>query len=391
MSTASETLSSRSTDNVAILVNRIVGFLAWIGVFIAGVLTYSHMVGKQVPCGASAGCLTVAQHPASKWFGVPVAYIGLAGYLALAVLSAIRPAFGKEKWRLLTNMSFFGTIFGFVVSIYFMYTSFAEIGAKCEWCIASAITMTISFILTFWLYTSPVPDVEAKPLDRIVPAFGLVAAGVAIGLVTTKMDKDMDTTGVKIGNHSLKDLLPEPARVRGAKDAPVTIIEFADFNCPACRAAEPTMMEVYQSAAGKIRWAFRNVPLIKLKGHETSMHVATLSQLAAEKGRFWEFFDEAFKETNTERLKSIDGVKQVAMDVGLRADEIEASLDPKSSAALAVVDDVTLSQELDIKDTPTFLILAEGVPPRAVTARRIKSVLAEPAFNKLLGGVISAQ
>lgn len=367
------------------LANRLVGVLAWVGAFIAGVLTYGHFAGKGVPCGGSGGCDTVARHPAAYWFGIPVALIGLAGYIVLALLSAARPLGGRAKWRRLVNLSTLGTAFGFIASVYFMYTSFAVIEAKCVWCIASAVTMTVLLIATGWLWSCDDPEVAPAKWDSFSQIGALILALGAFGFTTTKMNEDIDRLPPPtIGSLTVEEILPSAAKVRGPKEAPVIVVEFADFNCPSCRATAPVMDAIFAKYREKIRWGFRHVPLVKIPGHETSMHAATLSELAARKGRFWDFFDSAFAEENTERVKSFDGIRQVAMDMGLSAIEIDNALDRDSEEAQSVIADMDMALRLNISSTPVFLILAPGLDPKVVTGRRLASVFEEKEYKNIL-------
>lgn len=310
--------------------------------------------------------------------------VGLAGYLILAGLATARPFMGAGKWKMLTNISLAGTLFGFLASVYFMYESVAVIKATCLWCVGSAILMTASLIVTGWLWSSDVPDVPASKADTFLPLGGAILALGLTTAVASGMDRALDVNQLTIGTLTESDILPDKSKIRGNENAKVRVIEFADFNCPACRSVAPEMDEIYRKASGRIRWAFRNMPLTELKGHETSIHAAALAELAAEKGVFWTFFDTAYNRDNTERIKSIDGLKQVAMESGLKIADINDALTRSSKAAQGVGKDMDLALRLSIDQTPTFLILAENAPPRAVSGRRLKTVLYESPYKELL-------
>lgn len=366
------------------IANRVTSVLAWAGVFVAMVLTYSHFAERAVPCGMSHGCDTIAQHPTSKWFNVPVAMVGLVGYLLLAGLAAARPYMDKKKWRLLTNFSLAGTGFGFLASVYFMYTAVRIVQATCLWCVASAIIMTASLIVTGWLWSSDPPEPKKTKFDTVLPVAAAILALGSTTAVAASMDRALDVNQVTIGSIKESEILPPKAKLRGNTDAKVRVIEFADFNCPACRSAAPEMDEIYRKAGGRILWGFRNMPLTELKGHETSIHAAAISELAAEKGVFWQFFDSAYNQSNTERIKTLDGLKQVALESGLKASEIDQALTRSSQAAKDVAADMDLALRLSIDQTPTFLILADNAQPRAVSGRRLKTVLYESPYKELL-------
>lgn len=374
-------------SNDALWANRIAGLLAWAGVFVAGVLSFSHYFEKSLPCGTGSGCDLVTQSEYSMFLGIPVALIGLLGYVILAALSVLRPLMGKPKWRLLTNISFGVSALGFLSSVYFIFVSLSILHATCSWCITSAIIMSLSFIVTGWLWSCPDPDAKPQGADSLVQVGGLILAIGAYGVETARMDHSMDDVkGVKIGSIREAEVVPIKAKIRGGDEAVVTIVEFADFNCPSCRTAAPEMQEIYEKAGGKIRWAFRNVPLVRMKGHETSMVVATVSELAAQKGLFWQFFDAAYKVENTERIKSIAGIKEVGREAGLDPKDMEEAISPDSEAAKGVIADMDLSLRLGIEGTPTFVILAKDAKPKAVTARRLKTLLEEQPYKGLLGG-----
>ncbi len=372
---------------MAPVVNRMAGLLAWAGVFVAGALTYSHIADKSMPCGPSHGCDTVATSAYSTVLGVPVALIGLIGYLILAGLSAARPVMGKSKWRLLTNLSLGGAVFGFLASIYFVYTSLAVIKATCEWCMASAAIMLVTLIVTIWLWSLEDPEPVATRADAVLQGSSLILVLGAMGGFVKSMDNAAERGMPPIApGLTLQELLPDKAKMRGNDDAPVTVVEFADFNCPACRSSAKEMSKLFEEGHGRIRWAFRNLPLVNLKGHETSMHAATLSELAAEKGKFWTFFEAAYKPENTERVKSIDGLKQIAVECGLKIDDVVAALQPDSEAAKSVLRDDDLSLKLGVLSTPAYIVVANGVDPRAVSAKRLPDVLHGDPYKNLIWG-----
>lgn len=98
---------------------------------------------------------------------------------------------------------------------------------------------------------------------------------------------------------------------RGAKNAPVTIIEYSDFECPYCGAFHPTMQQVMKNYEGKVRWVYRHFPL---SFHPQALPAANAAECAAEQGRFWEYGDQLF--ANQDKLGDAY-FKQLAGEVGL--------------------------------------------------------------------------
>jgi uncharacterized membrane protein len=115
--------------------------LSLIGIGVAGYLTYTHYEGLNVVCLSSGGCETVQKSVYSKLAGVPVAVLGLAGYIGILLSLAIRNELGR--------IAAFGiALIGFLFSMYLTYREIFTIKAICQWCVSSAVLMTLLTILT---------------------------------------------------------------------------------------------------------------------------------------------------------------------------------------------------------------------------------------------------
>jgi uncharacterized membrane protein len=115
--------------------------LALIGIGIAAYLTYVHYAGLKVLCLSSGGCETVQSSRFAKLGGVPVALLGLIGYVGILGSLALRSELGR--------IAGFGiALIGFGFSMYLTYRELFTIKAICQWCIASAVLMTVLVILT---------------------------------------------------------------------------------------------------------------------------------------------------------------------------------------------------------------------------------------------------
>lgn len=114
-----------------------------IGIGIATYLTYVHYAGIKVACLASGGCETVQSSTWSKLAGIPVAVLGLASYIAIFLSLWLRNEIGR--------IAGFGVaLIGFLFSMYLTYREVFSIHAICEWCVTSAVLMTVLMILTGW-------------------------------------------------------------------------------------------------------------------------------------------------------------------------------------------------------------------------------------------------
>ncbi len=125
--------------------------LTFVGLGVASYLTYIHYAGINPVCTAGGSCLKVQTSVYSSLAGVPVALIGLIGYI-LIMGSLLAPE--GETSRLAT-MSL--TLVGFGFSAYLTYRELFSIHAVCEWCASSAVILTVLTCLAVWRFLRPAP------------------------------------------------------------------------------------------------------------------------------------------------------------------------------------------------------------------------------------------
>jgi uncharacterized membrane protein len=144
--------------------------LSVLGLAVASYLTYVHYAGIKPACTAGESCTKVQTSVYSKLAGVPVALIGLLGYIAI-VGSLLAPE--GERTRLAT-MAF--TLLGFGFSAYLTYRELFSIHAICEWCASSAVIMTVLMCLSVWRFLRGAPSVgEGTALTGENAGVGLTA------------------------------------------------------------------------------------------------------------------------------------------------------------------------------------------------------------------------
>ncbi len=124
--------------------------LATIGVALAGYLTYIHYSGTEPPCSIKGNpCSQVQKSQYSELAGVPVALIGLIGYIVILGSLLVRET---ETTRFATAGL---TLGGFGFSVYLTYREVFTLEKICEWCVGSAILMTIMMLLSLWRFLLP--------------------------------------------------------------------------------------------------------------------------------------------------------------------------------------------------------------------------------------------
>ena len=137
---------------------------------------------------------------------------------------------------------------------------------------------------------------------------------------------------------------------RGPANAPVTIVEFADFECPFCGAFYPTLKLVEKNYADRVRLVYRQFPLTN--SHPNAQKAAEASLCANEQRRFWDFYDALFSDQS--RL-DVPSLKQRAQALGLDVAAFNACLDSGSQAA-AIQKDRDDARRMGVNSTPTVFI-----------------------------------
>lgn len=147
---------------------------------------------------------------------------------------------------------------------------------------------------------------------------------------------------------------------KGPEDAPITIIEFSDFQCPFCKRVLPTLEQVLTTYAGKVRLVFRDFPLLSI--HPRAQRSAEAAQCAREQGKFWEYHDALF--ANQNQLED-SHLTEYARTLGLDIQSFEQCLASNKYTA-SVQADLTYGTQLGVSGTPAFFIngrLLSGAQP----------------------------
>lgn len=137
---------------------------------------------------------------------------------------------------------------------------------------------------------------------------------------------------------------------RGAKDAPVTIVEFADFQCPFCRKMAPLLKQLLDKYPREVRLVYRQLPLTDL--HPDALNAAKASLCAYEQGRFWEMQDALYADPGALRL---GGLKKTAERLKIKLRPFAACLDSDKTAA-AVKTDSQAALDYGVAGTPGLFI-----------------------------------
>jgi Na+/H+ antiporter NhaA len=142
---------------------------------------------------------------------------------------------------------------------------------------------------------------------------------------------------------------PERDHVRGPLDAPVTLVEYGDFECPYCGQAEPVVRKLLRDF-GDVRYIWRHLPLSDV--HPRAQLAAEAAEVAADQGAFWQMHDLLLD--HQDRLGPSDLVRY-AQQLGIDVDRFTNDLQDQAGAA-RVAEDVDSADLSGVSGTPTFFI-----------------------------------
>jgi Na+/H+ antiporter NhaA len=185
---------------------------------------------------------------------------------------------------------------------------------------------------------------------------GALIASVASGMVfrmTALLPKRLHVRALLGTADGIVDLAqpvdPDSDHLRGPEDAPVTLVEYGDFECPYCGQAEPIVRELLADF-GDVRYVWRHLPLDDV--HPRARLAAEAAEAAAAQGRFWEMHDLLLGHQDALRPKDL---LRYAEDLGLDVERFADELHRHTHAA-RIADDVDAADLSGVTGTPTFFI-----------------------------------
>jgi len=165
----------------------------------------------------------------------------------------------------------------------------------------------------------------------------------------------------------------DPARVRGDPKAPVTIVEFSDFQCPYCKKAQDTLKDLLIKYKGRVKLAFRDFPMRML--HAQAQDAAEASRCAGDQGKFWEYHDALFADQTTLNQAAL---VETAQSLGLDKKSFESCLATGKFKA-QIEQDLQDGTKAGVAGTPGFFIngvFVNGIQPAAEFEKIIDGELA---------------
>jgi protein-disulfide isomerase len=138
--------------------------------------------------------------------------------------------------------------------------------------------------------------------------------------------------------------------IQGPATAPVTLLEYGDYECPYCGAAFPIVKQVQQRLGDQLRFVFRNFPLSTVHPH--AQQAAEAAETAGTQGKFWEMHDTLFEH---QRALDTPSLLQYAQSLGVNVEQFERDL-LSQTVAERVREDFLSGIRSGVNGTPTFFI-----------------------------------
>lgn len=154
-------------------------------------------------------------------------------------------------------------------------------------------------------------------------------------------------------------------RIQGPSTAKATIVEYSDFQCPACAQYEPIVREVLNVFPNDVQLVYRHFPLTELHPH--AMAAATASEAAQKQGKFWEYHHLLFDQqaqwsraTSTETLFT-----EFAVTLGLNKEQFQKDLQQADTSS-KIKNDIASGNSSGINATPTFYLNGTKIQPQSL-------------------------
>ncbi len=251
--------------------------------------------------------------------GKPVGILGFSWLLTTLSRGRLRPPVG---WAAVAGG---GTIAGIGFTVSLLIATLAFDARRLEEAKLGILSAALAAALLTWLLFRTTALLPRRLRIRAL-------LGTAAPLVDLYLDVD-----------------PGRDHIRGPIDAPVTVVEYGDFECPFCGQAEPVVRELLREF-GDVRYVWRHLPLNDVHPH--AQLAAEAAEAAADQGSFWEMHDLLLDHQDALRASDLIGyAEQLGLDVERFTDDLR-----EHAGAARVAEDVDSADLSGVSGTPTFFI-----------------------------------
>ena len=363
-------------------------FFAALGILFSSYSLFHHLKVKALGgetdafcnINASVSCDKVANSIYSEISGIPLGVLGIGFFLSLFI-SYMTGVFGKKASSENMNAASVLVYLGAVLSVVLGIISITKVGSICIACIAIYLTclaLVANFLYAKRAIAAVYPFNLKSSVRGLINAAVVVASCIAIYYFAKPEhalpDKMLDLPGRQTDfskklkrEEKVYDLSISRSEYagfgedfrKGSDQAKVTIVEFADYQCPGCATMATVFESINQEFGDKISFVFKNYPLdikcnstMKNAMHPFACDIAKMARCAGRYGNFWKFHHLAFEK---QAEASLENTKLWGKSSGLRNEQIEECL--KSPDILAKIqDDISVADRATIDGTPAIYV-----------------------------------
>ncbi|WP_066301870.1 Na+/H+ antiporter NhaA [Arthrobacter luteolus] len=206
----------------------------------------------------------------------------------------------------------------------------------------------IGFTISLFIISLAINDDAAQNEARVGVLTGSVLA-FGLGTVIFKV-LEARAPLEPVGKHLARPVDPGRDHVFGNPEAPLTLVEYGDFECPFCSRATGVVDEVREHFGAELRWVWRHLPLTRVHPH--AVQAAEAAEAASLQGRFGPYASRLFEDQD--HLEPAD-LLSLAENLGLDPDRFESDL-RSADVVNRVRDDALDAEAMDLHSTPTFFV-----------------------------------
>lgn len=349
------------------------------GLVVSVYLLITYMGGGPIVCGVAHGCDVVRASEWSSMYGVPTPLLGVLFYLLMIGIVLFRTIASAWKPLSLLRLTRVFAIIGLLESIYLTYVQAAYIGAYCSWCLTSGVITLILFCLV-WFDRVQIPDIQRDTkelkIQFLILLLGAVFGGILIYSVVFTKAPEVDSSAIVSSEQEEQEkqaqeafhalLYPKNLSWKGAQKASVQIVEFVDFECPACRVAYKEVEKLLAEEGSRIRFAYRMFPL---PTHPYAKGAALAAVCADAQGYLFPYAKKLMEEEGLSR----DDLIRRAEEVRMNKEDFVSCLDSEEALEI-LAKDMQDARDLGVAATPTFFVngvFVQGLP----NAEQLRSII----------------
>lgn len=341
---------------------------------------------------ATVNCDAVARSTWAEVAGVPISFLGVLYYLFVLLLAGCAAAEVTAPGEVAVVLFVLSGL-SVLYSALLAYVSYGVLNVICILCSGLYAVNALTFVLSWTYLRSPLSGIAsfvrsvrealaqrpARSLIRAAVLIPFVAAAAGFGLWTQSLRQKATalTEGksvVTLGPTEMDLLAPDLA----GPGSQLTIIEFADFECPYCREFSFALHDVLRPLGDRVRMIFKNYPLdpscndtVAARVHPHACALAVAAQCAGRQGKFWPYYDLLFRNQYAQDPPSL---MSYAMRIGLDVDAFKECLrDPVVLEAVKA--DIALGMKLGVTGVPA-VIIKDTLYLGALSPEKLRSVIA---------------